>query len=350
MKKLSQILENMDSISYPTQSPLIDNVGLVLSYLEQISEMADEIYNTVSQLSEVDSEAHTLIQNVYTNLDDAYAVIDNKYDIEPIGDFDEMEESYEAADLDDDLDEAVITDYNIFKTQHKKMYPSHNEEQIKAAWKKYSAAFDSKNEDNTLDESWVVYDKNTKSQIKPFKTRKGAYDYAAKSGGVVYSAEYYADNKDNIKSGKLIKEAVTKIDAAKITAAQIEKYIDNQDFEKLSEISKHLTKDEYKTWSSNGYEGRTYELLMKKRAKNEEFDGLAEEFDATKFKSFVNQTGLVSKENAADVITAMKALDSGKVLSTKQKDLINGMLMSLVGIITGDTSVFNKIKQSAQAE
>lgn len=118
-------------------------------------------------------------------------------------------------------------------------------------------------------DSWVVYDKNTKAQIKPFKTRKGAYDYAAKSGGVVYSAEYYADNKDDIKSGKLVKEEVTKIDASEITAAQIEKYIDNQDFEKLSEISKHLTKDEYKTWSDNGYEGRTYELLMKRRMKNE---------------------------------------------------------------------------------
>lgn len=55
-------------------------------------------------------------------------------------------------------------------------------------------------------ESWVVYDKNTKAQIKPFKSRKGAYDYAAKSGGVVYSAEYYFDHQDDIKSGKLVKE------------------------------------------------------------------------------------------------------------------------------------------------
>jgi hypothetical protein len=263
MKKLSQILENSEFETTDTNSPLIDNVGLVLSYLEQISEMADEIYNTVSQLSEVDAEAHTLIQNVYTNLDDAYSVIDNKYGIEPIGDFDEMEESYEVDESD------------------------------------------------------------------------------------------------------ILEESITKKDASKITAAQIEKYIDNQDFKSLGQLFKHLSKDEYKTWSANGYEGRTYELLMKSRKKNSELGEAAmprqqaagaervqygEEFDATKFKSFVNQTGLVSKENAADVITAMKALDSGKVLSTKQKDLINGMLMSLVGIITGDTSVFNKIKQSTKAE
>jgi hypothetical protein len=56
-------------------------------------------------------------------------------------------------------------------------------------------------------ESWVVYNKDTKAKIsKSFKTRKAAYDYASKNGGVVYSAEYYFDNKDEIHSGKLVKE------------------------------------------------------------------------------------------------------------------------------------------------
>lgn len=58
----------------------------------------------------------------------------------------------------------------------------------------------------SMSESWVVYDKNTKAQIKSFKTRKGAMDYAAKSGGVVFSAEYYFDNQDDIKSGKLVEK------------------------------------------------------------------------------------------------------------------------------------------------
>ena len=55
-------------------------------------------------------------------------------------------------------------------------------------------------------ESWVVYNKDTKAKIKPFKTRKGAYEYAAKNGGVVYSGEYYHDHQDDINSGKLVKE------------------------------------------------------------------------------------------------------------------------------------------------
>ena len=60
--------------------------------------------------------------------------------------------------------------------------------------------------DEAYGESWVVYNKDTKAKIKPFKTRKGAYDYAAKEGGDVYSAEYYFDHQDEINSGKIVKE------------------------------------------------------------------------------------------------------------------------------------------------
>lgn len=54
-------------------------------------------------------------------------------------------------------------------------------------------------------------------------------------------------------------------EGTQITAAQVEKYITTQDFEALADLSKHMSKDEYKTWSANGFEGRTYELLMKTR-------------------------------------------------------------------------------------
>jgi len=65
--------------------------------------------------------------------------------------------------------------------------------------------------EESFGESWVVYNKDTKAKIKPFKTRKGAYEYAAKNGGVVYSAEYYFDNQDDINSGKLVKESTEEI-------------------------------------------------------------------------------------------------------------------------------------------
>lgn len=101
------------------------------------------------------------------------------------------------------MNQQTYKTYQEFTAQHKKMYRTHTSDQVKAAWEKYSKAFEMEEGEG---DSWVVYDKNTKAQIKPFKTRKGAYDYAAGGGGVVYSAKYYFDNQDDIKSGKPIKK------------------------------------------------------------------------------------------------------------------------------------------------
>ena len=70
------------------------------------------------------------------------------------------------------------------------------------------------------------------------------------------------------KTNTELEESITADTVEKITGAQIEKYIDGQNFKVLDQISKFLTKDEYELWSKNGFEGRTFELLMKQRAKN----------------------------------------------------------------------------------
>lgn len=70
------------------------------------------------------------------------------------------------------------------------------------------------------------------------------------------------------KTNTELEESITADTVEKITGAQIEKYIDSQNFKALDQISKFLTKDEYELWSKNGFEGRTFELLMKQRAKN----------------------------------------------------------------------------------
>jgi hypothetical protein len=183
------------------------------------------------------------------------------------------------------MKEKVYSTYQEFAAQHKKMYPSHTPDQIKAAYKKYSeyseieegkfsmrqlyAVVDStdntvvgtasseeaaqriirsahlppissKNKDKlkvvktkkvaevgyeleeAYGESWVVYNKDTKAKIsKSFKNRKAAYDYAAKYGGVVYSAEYYFDNQDDIHSGKLVKEESNEYDVKPRTHLEV---------------------------------------------------------------------------------------------------------------------------------
>jgi hypothetical protein len=39
----------------------------------------------------------------------------------------------------------------------------------------------------------------------------------------------------------------------------------------------------------------------------------------------------------------MKALESGKAISTSQKDIISNTFLSLVAIVTGDSTVLSKI-------
>lgn len=70
------------------------------------------------------------------------------------------------------------------------------------------------------------------------------------------------------KTNKELEESITAENVEKITGAQIEKYIDAQNFKALEHITKFLSADEYELWSKNGFEGRTFELLMKQRAKN----------------------------------------------------------------------------------
>lgn len=75
---------------------------------------------------------------------------------------------------------------------------------------------------------------------------------------------------------------------------------------------------------------------------------LAEEFDETKFRRLA-MTGLVPDGDAGKIVTAMKRLDAGKELSKDLKDLITSTFLSLIGLVTGDTSVFNKIQGKLKA-
>jgi hypothetical protein len=70
---------------------------------------------------------------------------------------------------------------------------------------------------------------------------------------------------------------------------------------------------------------------------------VSEAIDEVKFKRLA-QTGLVAKEDVTKVVFAMKQLEDGKKLTPAQKDLISATFVSLIELVTGDTSVFAKIK------
>jgi len=112
-------------------------------------------------------------------------------------------------------------------------------------------------------ESWVVYNKDTKAKIKSFKSRKGAYEYAAKNGGVVYSAEYYHDNQNEIKSGKL--EMEESFDGTPLILRKLSEIIEKAD-------------DAYNTISSLEESNADIQTLVNSLA--HQVDALYEQIDA----------------------------------------------------------------------
>ena len=95
------------------------------------------------------------------------------------------------------------------------------------------------------------------------------------------------------KTNKELEESITADSVEKITGATIVKYIEAQNFKALDQISKFLTKDEYELWSKNGFEGRTFELMMKhrrwraKHMKEDSTDSLIQKFKETGVKEAV---------------------------------------------------------------
>jgi hypothetical protein len=77
-------------------------------------------------------------------------------------------------------------------------------------------------------------------------------------------------------------------------------------------------------------------------------ESLEEETDYTRFKQLAT-LGLVDSGELPKIITAMKAVESGKTISQSQKDLIASTFMALIGIITGDASTLGKLKQSLKS-
>ena len=130
---------------------------------------------------------------------------------------------------------------------------------------------------------------------------------------------------------KQIEEGMTADAASKVTAAQIEKYIDSQNFKALEQLTKFLSADEYELWSKNGFEGRTYELLMKKRAKNVK--------ESTELQE-MRELYAVVDENGVVLSTASNELGAKRSISTSE----------LPPLSVKDKSKLRIVKTKKQAE
>lgn len=78
-----------------------------------------------------------------------------------------------------------------------------------------------------------------------------------------------------------------------------------------------------------------------------ELGDMNEAFDETKFKRLAS-TGLVPAEDVNGVVRAMKVLEAGKTLSGSQKDLISSIFATLIGLVTGDMTVFSKVTSAVK--
>jgi hypothetical protein len=87
-----------------------------------------------------------------------------------------------------------------------------------------------------------------------------------------------------------------------------------------------------------------YKFVREENIATYDLSVISEEFDESKFRRLAT-TGLVPEGDVAKAIIAMRNLDAGKELNRNQKDLITGIFHSLIGMVTGDMSVFTKIQQ-----
>jgi hypothetical protein len=61
--------------------------------------------------------------------------------------------------------------------------------------------------------------------------------------------------------------AEVELEESTVSASQINRYIDTENWKAIADLMKGLNDDEHELWAKNGYDGRTYELLMKTRKK-----------------------------------------------------------------------------------
>ena len=74
-----------------------DPVGESLALLEDVSEMTDDIYSTLSDLDSIDEDVRDAISSIYTALDELYAMVDEKYEIEA------SDDDYDFSDMEEEL-------------------------------------------------------------------------------------------------------------------------------------------------------------------------------------------------------------------------------------------------------
>jgi hypothetical protein len=169
-------------------------IDVTISKIEQCVSMLDDIYNTLADLEEIDVETDTTISMIYNNIDDLYAKVDQKYDIEPI--------DIDAED--DDGDTSVSEDYALSEILNKN---SSAEEYIDDFIKSDAPQFKDKSKEErvkmALGAYYAMKEDEDEEDDKPNKTNIAKWKQLAATG-------FISDNE-----AKLAQRALISIDSGR---------------------------------------------------------------------------------------------------------------------------------------
>jgi hypothetical protein len=130
------------------------------------------------------------------------------------------------------------------------------------------------------------YIKDTPGQsIQQYMKTKNLSEILKKSDPVGEWIRDFIDSDNSRFSGKSKKERIkmalgayyaaqrnestteVELEESTVSASQINRYIDTENWKAIADLMKGLNDDEHELWAKNGYDGRTYELMMKARKK-----------------------------------------------------------------------------------
>jgi len=116
-----------------------------------------------------------------------------------------------------------------------------------------------------------------------------------------------------------------------------EVYASYEDEETNQDSEKGNTEEETQSGDEEG------EVVMA----SESVQLLGEEVDDSKFRQLV-RLGLSDNESVSRIITIMRKIDGGKTLTSSEAMIVGDMFQTLIGIVTGDSTVFNKVKNAVK--
>ena len=100
-----------------------------------------------------------------------------------------------------------------------------------------------------------------------------------------------------------------------VSASQINRYIDTENWQAIADLMKGLTDDEHELWAKNGYDGRTYELMMKSRERSKSYKDAVE-----KMKKILGVKESIELDEMRELYAVVDTTDGTVVATASSED------------------------------